>query len=217
MPVVLEGGLKAVIDCYPTKVHNPNLFVVVTDTNNEIDELLDLESISYPEPGSALVTNQKVDSTPIVDNLQDYDFASVKNDQIPKTTTKHILDYVEGERTSILNRARESKDNIAPEEQNIDIEDDMLDQDKLRNLVEEERAMILDQARASKAKVLTPESHDADEDNEKFRGIVEEERSLILNQARAVKPKDNGVVRPPMIDYRSKPSVQKPQVNQMVN
>ncbi|KAJ8930836.1 hypothetical protein NQ314_016253 [Rhamnusium bicolor] len=50
-PVVLSGGFKEFLEWYPTEVSNSNAFL--SQTNSEIDELLTLDEVTYPETGSA--------------------------------------------------------------------------------------------------------------------------------------------------------------------
>ncbi|XP_056645415.1 uncharacterized protein LOC130450803 [Diorhabda sublineata] len=59
-PVILNGGLKEFVQYYPIAVNNSHLFL--KQINTEIDELLELENINYPENGAPLQMNLKKDT-----------------------------------------------------------------------------------------------------------------------------------------------------------
>ncbi|CAH1153604.1 unnamed protein product [Phaedon cochleariae] len=69
-PLVLSGGIKEFIEWYPTEVGNSHCFL--SQTNSEIDELLNLESISYPEAGSGLQMNLKLHALSSTENNNDF-------------------------------------------------------------------------------------------------------------------------------------------------
>lgn len=49
--MVLRGGLKEFLEWYPTEVTNS--FVFLSQTNSELEDILTLDEVSYPEAGSA--------------------------------------------------------------------------------------------------------------------------------------------------------------------
>nr|XP_023024717.1 ubiquitin carboxyl-terminal hydrolase 8-like [Leptinotarsa decemlineata] len=67
-PYILNGGLKEFVDWYPSEVDNSQ--IVLSQINSEIDELLDLESITYPDSESTVGMNLKMHSINAVHNLE---------------------------------------------------------------------------------------------------------------------------------------------------
>ncbi|CAG9828409.1 unnamed protein product [Diabrotica balteata] len=68
-PVILSGGLKEFVECYPSTVDNSHVFL--SQTNCDIDELLDLDSIVYPEAGSVVQMRLKIHEVPVSDSEED--------------------------------------------------------------------------------------------------------------------------------------------------
>lgn len=66
-PVVVNGGLREYVEWFPTTVDNSQVFL--NQTNFEIDELLDLDCINYPESGSTKQMNLKIHDINSLSNL----------------------------------------------------------------------------------------------------------------------------------------------------
>lgn len=133
-PVILNGGLKEFVQCYPTAVNNSHLFL--KHINTEIDELLELESINYPENGVSLQMTLKkstdfenanrysypnseveVRSTILEDDIP-LDELNIKETVLPEPPVpiseetgnldKAVKELVEGEKAAQLLKARQA-------------------------------------------------------------------------------------------------------------
>ncbi|CAG9855464.1 unnamed protein product [Phyllotreta striolata] len=164
-PVVLNGGLREYVEWYPSSVDNSQAFL--NQTNLEIDELLDLDSIIYPESGSTKQMNLK---------LHDLNTVNIE------TRTKNDLELVEDTNG---NYKFESEGNL-PQDSLISKVDPSSDQTVSK--IPEPDASFPPLFEGEQLPQQKPEVPDVDM-NLDIKKILKGDKAALLNEARKTKPR----------------------------
>lgn len=158
--MILSGGIKEFIEWYPSQVTNRRAYLV-RHYNMEIEELLDIDQVEYPEPGSTVGPN----------NVKLYSAASLS--QKEKYRVDRDFPYGEGEEIITSSRS----EGRVPLKMIISSE-------KIPGPFQSQSDSSLLVPQNSKTKL--PKNLFVDEEI-KFK--IQDDRENLLKEARAVKPK----------------------------
>lgn len=164
-PVILNGGFKDFLDSYPGSV--TNVHVNFIRNNEDIDELLELDSITYPEP------DQNVSLMPLkqftIEELEDSTSVDVQSDEEaemsapdePKSDSQERVVSPEGAEASTKNQLNN------------------LLEDNIKNTIEADRRKLLLEARNKKNMMHT-------DNRERFIGDSDDDK--LLTEAKSYPP-----------------------------
>lgn len=166
-PVIINGGFKEFLDSYPGSV--TNVHVNFIRTNEDIDELLELESISYPEP------DQNISIMPLkqftIEELEESTKIEDHSDEDIETDTTNQNNEVSSTTTSTED-IHESDEVLAPKGGGASIDKPVgFSKDQpvadIKNKIEEQRLKLLLEARNKKNKAIVH--------NDKKRYFIEDQ------------------------------------------
>ncbi|KAF7269815.1 hypothetical protein GWI33_017157 [Rhynchophorus ferrugineus] len=151
-PVILNGGFKEFLDSYPSLV--TNVHVNFIRHNEDIDELLELEDITYPAENAQVMqlkqfTIQELeDSVNIPDSDEDMEVTSKESDS---SETNESANTSENDSDMILPKVTNKGSTIDKPSLNVSKEESL---SQIKNKIEEERIKLLNEARNKKNKIL---------------------------------------------------------------
>ncbi|XP_030761435.1 ubiquitin carboxyl-terminal hydrolase 8-like [Sitophilus oryzae] len=148
-PVILDGGFRGFLESYPISVSNVNVNFV--RHNEDIDELLELENISYPEENTGVMQLKHFTIQELEDSVN-----NEESEEEPEELPKKINNIEEIEKKNI-----EKDIDIGPkgggsavDKMPSDITKDETTPDIIRNKIEEHRMRLLNEARNKKNKMV---------------------------------------------------------------
>ncbi|KAH1009843.1 hypothetical protein HUJ04_002148 [Dendroctonus ponderosae] len=181
-PVILNGGFKDFLDSYPGSV--TNVHVNFIRNNEDIDELLELDSITYPEPDQNVslmplkqFTIEELEDSSSIETQSDEDMAA---EQPPSTTS---LDS----ETSVV----APKGGGASTEKKLDnfLEEPM---DNIKNKIEAHRRKLLLEARNNKNRIQS-------DNRERFIGDSDDDK--VWMEAKRYPPPIRRETKPKKIEF----------------
>lgn len=182
-PVILNGGLKEFVEWYPSEITNTNLYLI-HNHNAEIDELLDLDSISYPEPGTTTgplnVKMYSINSGGHLEYRVNRDFGppgkQLGSDHILSSISEGNLPIDAYETREIIPGPFESVSEVFIHEPNEEKSE------------EHEVCSKKTKLHSEKDEVLSKKPRLLDGSETDIQGVIEGKRASLLKEARALKP-----------------------------
>ncbi|KAL1498103.1 hypothetical protein ABEB36_008957 [Hypothenemus hampei] len=181
-PVIINGGFKEFLDSYPDSVTNVHINFI--RNNEDIDELLELDSISYPEP------DQNISIMPLKQfTIEELEESATKletqSDEEPETGTPDNNENQENPQVSSAgeNRSLSPKGGAIRTDKPLNhIEPESMD---IRSKIEEDRIKLLIDARNKKNKGFVPLKNDENKEN-------------FMNNIIGDKPGNDVIIAPPI-------------------
>ncbi|XP_018568751.1 ubiquitin carboxyl-terminal hydrolase 2 [Anoplophora glabripennis] len=179
-PVILLGGLKEFLEWYPTEVTNS--FVFLSQTNSELEDILTLDEVSYPEAGSA--PNRNIN---IISSFTDVN-ARIKRDfgdaeegaNVPTRSSRS-----EGQLPKDFYSAQEG---VSPY-RSLSQESLPKDYFSVESITEPPPTTIIE-SEPHKEVIFEKDIEQPSKDEEaEIKNAIEGDRTLLLYKARALKPK----------------------------
>ncbi|XP_008199367.1 ubiquitin carboxyl-terminal hydrolase 8 isoform X2 [Tribolium castaneum] len=180
-PVILKGGYLELLQTYPTLCINPQVYLY--QKNNELDELLELDDITYPTETDNKTYVMGAPGDSLSDDTSGDQAASGEREYV--YTRRDILNQLQHERNELkkiaeqCDRETNIKHIAELKQRDAEIQEEIVRLESL--LGDYDKNMILD---------LGDES--TEESSDTLKDIIDEERDRELQKARALKPKNQG-------------------------
>ncbi|XP_044256694.1 ubiquitin carboxyl-terminal hydrolase 8-like [Tribolium madens] len=190
-PVLLNGGYLELLQTYPTLCINPQVYLY--QKNNELDELLELDDITYPtESDNKTHVMGSPDDSLSDDTSSDNQVTTQESSEEKEYvfTRQDIVNQLEHERNE-LKKITEQCDketsikNIANlKQRDAEVQEEIGRLEHILDDYDQNYEFALDENK---------ESNKTEENPEKLKDIIDEERDRELKKARALKPKNQGL------------------------